>query len=255
MNKIIVIVCIASGSLLAAVTDASAHGPLYAHGPHVMYQGGFGPNIVVNSGMGYTETEFELEYGVTSNLTMSASIPASTAAGALAAEEYELGGKYRFYADFLPHGTYEAAVIANYAVSNKSAGVNPLNIGVTGGLESTTWYWFASAIYGNKFTASPLKPGNEFDYDFTLGYRPNEVNYYKPDLVLFVEFLGRNQQKSHLNGTLVGSSGGNSWAIAPTFFLTYNNYALRGGVEFQLAHNGFIAGPHTNFKLGIEAHL
>lgn len=232
-----------------------AHEPIYGHGPHVLYKGGFAPAVVWSGGTGFIENEFELHYGMTNNLTAGFSIPFSNVDGQYEIEDYIIRTKYRFYANFEPGAMNQIAAFGGYKLSKTTNGINALNLGLTGGRESTTWYWFASAAYTAKYTNAVLKPGNEINYDITLGYRINQLNYYEPDLVIFLEFLGKYQQKSNLNDNTINNSGGNVLSIAPTFMLTYRNYALRVGVEFGVAENGYIKKPATNFKVGIETHL
>jgi hypothetical protein len=147
------------------------------------------------------------------------------------------------------------SAIAAVFIPENSAAPKVLNLGITGGQESLRWYWFVDAAYAFKLTSSDVRPGNEINYTATIGYRPFEVDYYKPDLVLFIEGIGRYQEKSVQNGSKVTNSGGNYWAIAPTFFLTYQNYALRAGVEFGIASTGNINKPDTNYKISIELHI
>lgn len=241
--------------LIISCVKTFAHEPIYGRGPHVLYKGGFAPSIVWNSGAGFIQNDFELGYGVTSSWTAGFSLPFSNANGRYEIQNYLIKCKYRFYADFEPGSMTQISALGGYKFSKESDGINALNLGLTGGRESTTWYWFASAAYTAKFTNSELKPGNEINYDLTLGYRFTRLDYYKPDLVIFLEFLGKYYQKSQLNDNTINNSGGNAWSIAPTFMLTYRNYALRSGVEFGLADNGFINKPKTNFKIGVEVHF
>lgn len=234
---------------------AFAHEPIYGHGPHVLYKGGFALGFVFSSGTGFIENEFELEYGLTSKWTIGTALPFSNAAGSYSAENYVIKSKYRFYIEYAPGSMNEIAAFGGYRFSKETNGINAFNFGITGGRESIDWYWFASVGYITKFTKIDPKPGNEINYDLTFGYRPFEISYYKPDLVIFLEFLGKYQQKSSLNDNNINNSGGNSWAIAPTFMLTYRNYALRAGVEFGIGDSGFIKKAETNFKIGIETHL
>lgn len=253
--KNLVIVFIIIFNILSVNKTAFAHEPLYGQGPHVLYKGGFAPGIVFNSGNGFIENEFELHYGLTSNWTIGAAVPFSNEEETFAVENYIIKSKYRFYTDFSPGSMTQVAAYGGYMFSNSSTGINALLLGVTAGREAIDWYWFASADYTAKFTNSSLKPGNELNYHFTLGYRPFEVSYYEPDLVVFLELLGKYQQKSSLNDNIIGNTDENAWAAAPTFMLTYRNYAIRGGVEFGLANSGYIEKPETNFKIGFEVHL
>lgn len=251
INIIILFIAVLPGVLMA-------HEPIFGHGPHVLYKGGLAPAIVWNSGMGFIENEFELHYGVTKNWTAGLSVPLSNADDRYEVEDYMIKNKYRFYADFGPGVMDQIAAFGGYKFSNNTNRINALILGLTGGRESTTWYWFASTAYTAKFilqNGTNPKPGNEINYDLTLGCRINKVDYYKPDLVIFLEFLGKYLQKSSLHDSAINNSGGNAWSVAPTFMLTYRNWALRGGVEFGLARSGDLKKPADNFKIGIETHL
>jgi len=241
--------------LTLSTKEVFAHEPLYGHGPHVLYKGGFAPGIVLTGGMGFIENELELEYGLTPAWTIGAAIPSSNAGGSFMAESYSIRSKYRFYTDSAPGRMNEVAAFAGYRLAKGSDGVNALSAGVTGGREAIDWYWFASAAYTVKFTDAVLKPGNEINYDFTLGYRVNDVDYYEPDLVIFLEFLGNYQQRASAGGNSVETSGGQAWSVAPTLMFTIRNYAIRAGVEIGLANSGYVGKPETNFKVAFETHL
>jgi len=100
-----------------------------------------------------------------------------------------------------------------------------------------------------------MKQGYHFLYNVSIGYRPFKVNYYKPDIVFFMETSGNTYQKSILNGDRVVQSGGTNLALAPTFFFTIRNFAFRGGVQFGVWDNGYVSKPETNYKLTFELHI
>ena len=233
----------------------SAHEPIYGHGPHVLFKGGLAPGFTLQSGLGFVQNEFNLEYGATANWTIGTDIPFSDKRGSYDFDGIRIKSKYRFYTLYSRGAMLQFAALSSYKFTKNSTGINVFNLGLTAGREAIDWYWFASAVYTGKVTNSILKPGNEINYDLTFGYRLNKPNYYKPDLVLFLEFIGKHQFTSKLNGNVIGQSGGNAWAVAPTLMFTYRNYALRAGVEFGIGESGYINRPETNFKVSIEMHI
>ncbi len=241
--------------VLFSALKISAHEPLYGNGPHVLFKGGLAPEIVLQSGFGYLATEYSLGYGLTKDWTINGGVAFSNLNQNYKYKGFLIKNKYRFYTYFKPGLSILISAIAAAFVPKNTSAPKVLNLGITGGQESIRWYWFVDAAYAFKITGNNFKPGNEINYTATIGYRPFEINYYKPDLVLFIEGIGTYQERSALNGRTVTNSGGNYWAIAPTFFLSYKNYALRGGVEFGIASTGRIKKPDTNYKISIELHI
>ncbi len=237
------------------VVQNYAHEPIYGNGPHVLFKGGFAPGITLQSGLGFIENEFNLEYGLTANFTIGTDLFFNNEAGNYKYNGIKLKGKYRFYTKFSRGAMLQFAVLGGYKFSKENNLPNVLNIGLAAGREAIDWYWFASAVYIGKITDEKPKPGNAINYDLTFGYRFTKLSYYKPDLVVFLEFIGQHQFASKLNNTEIEQSGGNSWAVAPTLMFTYLNYALRTGVEFGIGESGYINRPKTNFKVSIEMHI
>jgi hypothetical protein len=241
--------------ILFSVSKISAHEPLYGNGPHVLFKGGFAPEITIQSGFGYLNTAYSLGYGLTKDWTINGGAAFNNLNQNYEYKGFLIKNKYRFYTYFKPGLSILASAIAAIFVPENNKVPKVLNLGITGGQESLRWYWFVDAAYAFKITGNNIKPGNEINYTATIGYRPFEIDYYKPDLVLFIEGIGRYQEKAVQNGSEVTNSGGNYWAIAPTFFLTYKNYALRAGVEFGIASTGSIIKPDNNYKISIEFHI
>ncbi len=235
--------------------SANAHEPLYGFGPHVLFKGGFAPHITTNFSGKMIASEYALGYGITPSWTGIAEAGFSNADGGYAASFYRLKSKYRFFINNQPGYSHQAAFISQLTLPAVNGAPGAFDMAFTGGREGLKFYWFASAGYGFRFADNPVKPGNRVIYNFTLGYRPFRVNYYKPDIVFFVETTGFTYQKSHTNGEPVPESGGSTFAVAPTFFFTYRNLAVRGGLQFGVWDNGFVSRPDTNFKLTIEVHL
>ncbi len=247
---------ILSISLLSFVgLTAYAHEPLYGFGPHVLFKGGFGPHITLNFTGSLFETEYALGYGITPAWTGILETGLSNQNGNYSLDYYRLKSKYRFYLNNQKGYSHQAAFISQLTLPSQPDQLGAFDMAFTGGREGLKFYWFASAGYGVVFSSTQLNPGNRFIYNFTLGYRPFKVKYYKPDLVLFVETTGFTHQKSKLNGDIVQDTGGSYLAVAPTFFFTYRNFAVRGGVQFGVWDDKFVTKPDTNFKLTIELHI
>lgn len=232
-----------------------AHEPLYGFGPHVLFKGGFAPHVTMNLISDQLETEYALGYGITRSWTMIAETPFH-----VANSTYDFGGlnlksKYRFWLKTKPGISYQGSFISKLVLPSENGKPRVLNIALTTGQEALKFYWFATAGYALKFSNNDLVQGNNFLYNVSLGYRPFKVNYYKPDIVFFMETSGNAYQKSTLNGEKLQESGGSNLAVAPTFFFTYRNLALRGGVQFGVLASDYISKTETNYKLTIELHI
>jgi hypothetical protein len=251
MKKIILF----SFLVLLLTNEGKSHEPLYGFGPHVLFKNGFAPHITLNWNSRQFETEYALGYGITRNWTMIAETPFYSANG-----QYNFGGvnlksKYRFWLKAKPGISYQGSFITKLEVPAVYGQPTVLNMALTTGQEALKLYWFATAGYALKFTDNSLKPGNHLLYNVSIGFRPFKVNYYKPDIVFFLETSGRVYQKSTLNNEFISRSGGANLAIAPTFFFTYRNFAFRGGVQFGVWENGFVRMPEKNYKLTFELHI
>ncbi len=255
MKRILMMAAVITVFLILPDRQALAHEPLFAIGPHVLFKGGFAPQITLFSGNGdAVETEYSLGYGITRNWTIIGET-AFENDGSYQLNRLSLKQKYRFFSYFKPGLSREISAVANVAVPIRFGQPTVVEVGVTGGQEARRWYWFFAARYSMNFTNQDIKPGNMFRYSATLGYRPFNTGYYKPDLVIFLEGTGNFQQKSKQDNDIFTTSGGQTWEIAPTFVLTYRNVALRGGVQFGLADSGYIKAPKVNYKLAVELHL
>ncbi len=251
MKKYIIISLIA----LLAPSVSHAHEPLYGFGPHVLFKQGFAPHITLHWNSSKFETEYALGYGITRNWTMIAETPWH-----IENDNYNFGGinlksKYRFWLKTKPGISYQGSFISKLIIPKASGQPTVLNMALTTGQEALRFYWFATAGYAIKLTDNTLKPGNHLLYNISIGYRPFKVNYYKPDIVFFLETSGNTFQKSTLNSDKVTQSGGTNIAVAPTFFFTYRNFAFRGGVQFGVWDDGYVRKPETNYKLTFEVHI
>jgi hypothetical protein len=201
------------------------------------------------------ETEFALGYGITKNWTAIGEINYQSTKGSYNYEGFHFKQKYRFYSRFKPGLSRQISTVAKLSIPSASNQPTVVNIGLAGGQEALRWYWFFSGSYAMKFSDQDYVPGNAFMYNATIGYRPIETNYYKPDLVIFLEGLGKYYEKAILNEKRVINSSGHSWSLAPTFMLTYKNIALRGGVNLNIYSSSYINEEKINYKAILEFHF
>ncbi|MFB6257388.1 MAG: hypothetical protein ABEH38_01740 [Flavobacteriales bacterium] len=256
--------------LFFSLPRGEAHEPLYGFGPHVLFQGGFGPHLTFHQGPHHIETEYALGYGITKDWTVKAEAPFHIEEGSYEWAGLKLKQKYRIFSSFEKGSSIQISGLTSIHFPGELKKPTVTNIGLTGGKESLRWYWFFGAVYGVRSGTVPsgeedghhhgsdqvrIAPGDHLIYNATLGYRPIKTGYYKPDIVFFLEGLGKYQRPSLKNGELLKGSDGHNWSLAPTFMFTYKNIALRGGVEIGLANSGGLNTPETNYKLILEWHL
>ena len=242
-------------SIIILSCRAFAHEPLFGLGPHVLFKGGFAPHISMLWSSGLAETEYSLGYGITKNWTMIAEAPFNMEGNLFRNEGFHIKSKNRLWLNATPGKSIQGSIVSKLELPARSDEPTAISLAFTTGQEALKFYWFASAGYAARFTDNELKPGNNLLYNFTIGYRPFKVDYYKPDLVLFIETTGNAFQKSKMDGELVETSGGTNFAIAPTMFLTYKNLAVRGGVQFGLSNSTYAPKIDKTFKLTVELHI
>jgi len=237
------------------ISVSYAHEPLYGFGPHVLFKGGFAPHITMNWSSSQFETEYALGYGITRSWTMVAETPFHVENSSYNFGGLNLKSKYRFWLKTKPGISYQGSFISKLVLPSENGKPTILNLALTTGQEALKFYWFATAGYALKFSDNDLRQGNNLLYNVSLGYRPFKVNYYKPDIVFFMETSGNLYERSILNNEKISQSGGANLAIAPTFFFTYRNLAVRGGVQFGVLASDYVAKAETNYKLTIELHI
>lgn len=234
---------------------SSAHEPLYGIGPHVLFKGGLAPHITFDWFGNIVNTELALGYGITKNWTVIGEISYQGINGNYTYQGFHFKQKYRFYSRFKPGVLQQISAVVKLSIPSASNQPTVANVGLSGGQEALRWYWFFSGSYAMKFNDQDYVPGNEIKYSATIGYRPNKTNYYKPDLVIFLEGIGKYYEKATLNEKRVINSSGHSWSLAPTFMLTHRNLALRGGVNFNIYSISYINEEKLNYKAILEYHF
>lgn len=101
-----------------------------------------------------------------------------------------------------------------------------------------------------------LRIGDKLFVDLALGIRPWPTEYLKPDLVVLVEINWETLMRDELDSVDVKDSGGNQLFLSPTFFFTYRNWAVKGGVQIPVYQNLYGTQPEEDyrFKLAVEVH-
>ena len=107
--------------------------------------------------------------------------------------------KYRFYRKDYPEGRQDQLALmaaiklptGNYkAEPSLGSGSTDYLLGLTGGQESRTLYYFADLRYRfNGENPKQLKQGDAWLYGASLGFRPWLSEYWEPDLVVLLELL------------------------------------------------------------------
>jgi len=234
---------------------AQAHEPLYGLGPHTLFKHGFAPHLTVLYDGNLWETEYALGYGITENWTVIGETAWEAEGGHYGFEHFNLKTKYRFWMKNVPGKSSQIAAVARGVLPLDSEKPFVIPVAITGGQESLKWFWYAGAGYAFKAMREAPRPGNHFFYNATIGYRPMKAHYRKPDIVFFIETVGEAHQAAINNGKSLCHTGGHILSVAPTFFFTWRNLAVRGGVQFKAFESGYLDQPDINGKLTIELHL
>ena len=242
--------------LIVFLTRSSyAHEPLYGLGPDVLFKGALNPHLTFQFDKHKTEHEFAFGYGITRNWTGVVETPFLIENGKYNLESVMLKSNYRFYKLDKPGLSYKAAFISELELPPSADEDKTLHCALTAGQESLRFYWFTYLGYQYNLTNNSFANGNQVNYGVTLGMRFNKPDYYKPDFVLLLESTGSSHQKSGATIESPPSNGGSNFEIAPTFILTYRNWALRGGMQFGVLNPRNVEKTETNAKITIEVHL
>lgn len=270
-------------SVFAFVNPVIAHEPLFGLGPHTIFKDGVGIEMEVEgeraSGNGKKESELaihnEIIYGVTADFAVTLSLPVildkmedegdgeDSASGP---GDVALRGKYRFWRSDSPGIQDSAAIVAGVkfptgdddTTPRLGTGSTDYTFGLTAARESLVWYYIGDISYRlNTEGAGNLEKGDRVFANASVGLRPFPIEYMKPDIVFFAELNGELLMRNRLNGSEVANSGGNRLFLSPTFFFTYRNWAVRGGLQVPLYQNLYGSQPDDEyrFKLAVEAHL
>lgn len=268
--------------MLIQTISAFAHEPIFGLGPHVIYKGGVGVEVEIDgersSGNQKTDEELaidtEIIYGITSDLAATLIIPGIlNKVEKTATEDQSSSGfgdaslrlKYRFWRRDSPGIQDSAAIIlgGKFPTGDENekpklgSGSTDFLFGLAVARESRRWYYFGDFRYRLNTQNDQFKAGDKIFADVAIGIRPWLTEYLEPDWVFLVEMNWETQQRNELFEKDVSDSGGNLLFVSPGFFLTYRNWAVKGGVQVPVYQNLYGNQPEVDYRfaLGIEIHF
>jgi outer membrane putative beta-barrel porin/alpha-amylase len=268
--------------MLVSINFAFAHEPIFGLGPHVIFKGGVGVEVEIDEdrSSGNQETRRELAidteiiYGITSDLAATLVIPGILdKVEKTATEDQSSSGfgdlslrlKYRFWRRDRPGIQDSAAIILGGKSPTGDGNEKPklgsgsidFLFGLAVARESRRWYYFGDFRYRLNTEADQFKAGDKIFADAAIGIRPWLTEYLEPDWVFLVEMNWETQQRNELFGQDVSNSGGDRLFISPAFFLTYRNWAVKGGVQVPVYQNLYGNQPEVDYRfaLAMEYHF
>ncbi len=265
-------------SVFLATGGALAHEPIFGLGPHTIFKGGFGLEMEFEgekaSGAGEVEREYvltsEIIYGITADLSATLVIPyileRSSINESSGPGDVSVRTKYRFWRrDGI--GVQDAAAVILGAklptgdddkTPRLGSGSTDYLLALTIARESLKWYYFGDVRYRlNTEGGGGLRAGNGVFADLAIGIRTRRVEYLRPDLVVIAELNFEARDRNEFFGVDVADSGGTRLFLSPSFFFTYRNWALKGGIQFPVDQdlNGNQPESDYRFSLAVESHL
>ena len=282
LGKLISCLFVFFAVLLLPIIPTFAHEPIFGLGPHVIYKGGVGVEVEIDgersSGNQKTDEELaidtEIIYGITSDLAATLVIPgilykvektatADQASSGFGDVSFRL--KYRFWRRDSP-GTQDSAAIilgGKFPTGDENerpklgSGSTDFLFGLAAARESRRWYYFGDFRYRLNTQDDQFKAGDKIFADVAIGIRPWLTEYLEPDWVFLVEMNWETQQRNELFEKDVSDSGGNLLFVSPGFFLTYRNWAIKGGVQVPVYQNLYGNQPEVDYRfaLGIGIHF
>ena len=260
----------AAGLLALATVPALAlaHEPIFGVGPHTLFEGGVAAEVEVEFGEDGLTNAYELAYGITPDLTVTASVPlvfrSEASQGRFGLGDAAVRMKWRFLRlDSLGASDAVAFVAGLKLPTGAATGEVPLGSGsedllaaLTYGHEGRRWYWWADVRYLLTTPAGSLDRGDVFFYDAAFGVRPWLLEYDEPDLVVLAEVNGRHIGVATRDGRVVPDSGADVVTAGPAIFFTYRNYALKAGISFPLWWSrGGTQAPEIEGVVAFEGHF
>ncbi|MAN62605.1 MAG: hypothetical protein CMI60_11750 [Parvibaculum sp.] len=278
MRKFFLSAAIGLAATVAANKPLQAHGPVFSPGPETIFKGGtqltLGFDTEGATGVGEVAREYkpflEAEYGVTADWQVGIKIPYAwkeeTDRTANGLGDIVLDTKYQFWKRDLPGAQYKAAAFLQLelptgdddSTPRLGSGSTDVFTGIATGYESRRWYWFASGAYRvNTKGAGGLEKGDKQFLNVVGGVRPILTEYKEPDTVLMLELNWERAGRDELNGSDLANTGGWQLFFSPVFWWTYQQTAVRGGVQIPIAEslNERQATPDYRARLELVYHF
>ena len=232
---------------------AMAHDPIFALGPHVLFEGGVETSVSVarseRGDVSNIELRSEAVYGITGDWAAGIDVPylfkdnGANVKNDKGFDNIGIFTKYRFWRNDRLGVQESASAFAKIdfdtASENVGSGANDAVLGLAYGYESSKWYrWLSSRYRINGKTDLNIDRGDKFFLDAVLGIRPKPItDYYKADTVVMLELNAEYTQKSSLSGSSLANTGGEELFISPGIFWTYRNFAVKSGVQVPVYSN------------------
>lgn len=257
------------------------HEPVFGIGPQTLWDGGIGAGVETHASRhatpdgDTTEEELELhghlDYGVTENLTVRMAMPlvkrktettllpgGPASSSATGVGDLLVRAKYRFWHRFSGSTQYHASVMGGAEFPTASSTTEPqLSPGGTDYLAGATvsrdglrYYLWASGIArmnGGVFGGSRE---DEYRYDAAFGYRPWVPSFTGVDPLLLLEFNGVTVTRDEGGA----GGGGTILALSPGVWLTYRNFAFKGGVKLPV-YQDVGGGMELDYALVVELEI
>jgi len=250
---------------LALAGPASAHEPLFGLGPHSIGKYSWSLESEVEGSDEGWANAYELAYGITPDVTLTAALPYLFGADGRTAGIGDLAfrAKYRFLRRDVRGASDAFAMHAGSKLPSgsrsegRSSGTRDYFAGLSFGHEGRGDYAFADVRYRLNGTDASLDRGDVLNVDAAYGIRPWKLEYLQHDTVLLLEVLGQVRGRSSLGGVDDPSSGGRTISLAPGILFSYRNVMLKAGVKVPVVVDldGSQDRPGPEFVFAIDIHM
>ncbi len=249
-------------TILTGIGTAFSHEPIFGIGPHTIHKYGVGLETEFEGGSDERAVHFEAIFGVTEDLSLTASLPYQVK-GETGLSNLLLRGKWRFYRKDGIGGSNQAAIAFGVRTPGLQQGPDAFGylFAATIGREARREYFFSGLRYMlNSTDGNDFKPGDVFKYDLAVGIRPVPAGYEAPDLVLLLELNGMYTRQPRLpksEGSVENAVSGNKLGVGPGLIFTYKNIMLKAGLDFIVtqASKRVPFGDDVEFIFALESHL
>lgn len=236
--------------MILNINFAFAHEPVFGLGPETIYKGGIGIETEIEYEKGESEKEISLHeeiiYGFKENISLTVSFPFIFEKKEEDSKSSGFGditfrGKFRLYKkDYFGAQDKVSFIYGIKFPTGNEDKLPPIGtgsfthtLGLAAGHESRKLYYFGALRWLNNFGEkdNAKEKGDMFLYDIAFGLRPVLKEYYESDLVFLFEISGEHIRKDKISSVTDDDSGGDILYLGPTFFWSYRNLMIKGGVQ------------------------
>lgn len=254
----------------------SGHGPVFALATPTNPKGGFSLDTSFmgrfsgGSGEMFRGT---LGYGITENLKVSVSAPlifkaepftiSRTTAFTPMGGDFEALSLWRFQRnDFGVGARFETTAIGGLLVPGPQADKGPLKgikshpgalAGIVSGVASRSHYVWVGTTYQRYAKDDGDRRPDMLFYSFAYAYRPESWRKDNGwDWRIFSECTGERTGLVEHAGTGLAGSRSNQVFVGPTALGVYKNYAVSGGVQFEVYQNVGPIHPRERVRVALN---